>query len=465
MFEKIFKIKERKTNIITEILAGITIFATGAYVLAVIPAMLSNTGLCKESVFVATCLGSGLLTIAMGIIANIPVLMAPGLGITAYFAVVTGSHGNIDSTSAIFGVLIAGVILMLLTITNTRRFLFNSIPLCLKNALMAGIGLFIMMIGMKVANLVVVQANICPSQILELAYHGSNNVGINLTSLNWNLALGDIKQSSVLLSLIGLLITTVMIMLRINGAILIGLILTTIIGIPMGVTNIDNLNFSKSNLHSITYFDGLTFDIAILKKLITNASVISVSCIFAFIGLMDNSTNLMAVTSQIGMNDIANENNINSTKKAMLVDSIGVCIASFLGIPFFVYYLESLAGIGAGGRTGLTAITVGILFILALILSPIFLMIPPSATAPALIIVGIMVISSVTKYLAVSDFSDSFPSILAMALMPFTFNIADSVSGGVIYYVLLKIFQKKHKDVHWIMYIFTVLIVARYVLL
>lgn len=458
MLEKIFKLEEHGTNAYTEILAGLTIFATSAYVLAVVPSMLSGTDLNRESIFLAVCLGSGLLTILMGCVANLPVLMAPGLGITAYFAVVANKSGGMSSEAALAGILISGIILFTLTLTNARRVLFDSIPQCLKNALMAGIGFFLVMIGLKVSNLISIQTHLAPETIFML----QNSAGdTNLSSVEWNLALGSLGQPGTMLTLIGIAITSVLVMLQIKSAILIGLIATTIIGIPMGLTNIHDINFSLPHLSNMNISN---FSIDTFIKYLFDMGVLSVACIFTFIGLMDNSTNLMSIISQVRTSDkqkIANK----EARKAMLIDSVGINLASFLGIPFFIYYLESFAGISIGGRTGLTALTVGILFLLSLILSPIFLIIPTAATAPVLIVVGIFIISGFLKHLVISDFAEAFPSLLAMTLMPFTFNIADSVSGGVVFYMLLKIFQKKYKEIHWIMYLFTLLIIMRYIFL
>ena len=457
MIERIFRLRENGSNFYTEILAGLTIFATSAYVLAVIPSMLSGTNLNREAVFLAVCLGSGLLTIVMGCLTNLPVLMAPGLGITAYFSVVANQNGGIGSEAALVGILLSGIVIFILTISNGRRALFNSIPLCLKNALMAGVGMFIIMVGLKVSNLITVQAHLSPVTMSALQ---SSSGHINLSSLEWNLAVGYLRQPAALLTLIGLAITAIMIMFQVKGAILISLIITTLLGIPLGLTNIHNINFSLPNINNLS-LGNFNFDLGM--KYFLDAGVLSVACVFAFIGLMDNSTNLMTIISQVRSSD--KNQAIRVTKKAMLVDAVGINLASFLGIPFFVYYLESLAGISVGGRTWLTALTVGMLFLLSLVLSPIFLIIPTAATAPALIIIGIFVISSMVQHLNLNDFSESFPALFTMVLMPFTFNIADSISGGVIFYMLLKLFQKKYKEISWIMYIFALLIIARYVFL
>ncbi|EKE01854.1 MAG: hypothetical protein ACD_21C00034G0008 [uncultured bacterium] len=451
MLNKIFKLNKHSTTVSTEILAGITTFITMAYVLAVMPSMLAGTGMDKEAVFFATCLSAGLVTIAMGLFVNLPIALAPGMGLGAYFAVIAAQNGGIPWPIALGAVFISGIIFLLLTITRIRQILVDAIPNSLKHAMTIGIGLFITLIGLKMSHVVRVVTHLGSSLNDITASHGV----ANLSFFEWDLALGNFTSPDTLLALIGLIITSSLIALRVRGAILLGIVVSTLIGIPLGLTNIYGIHLG---LPSWTDFNIGSMDL----KGAFNLGLISIIFTFTFVGLMDTFGTLVSTTNQAG---IVTDKNAKSGSsligKAMFVDAAGACFGAFLGVPALTVYLESMAGISAGGKTGLTAVTTGVLFLLALVLSSLFIIIPNAATAPALILVGVFMISSV-QHIDFQDFSEGVPAFLTMVIMPFTYSIANGISAGIIFYVLLKVLTGKWRKVHWMMYVLAALVVFQY---
>lgn len=449
MLNKIFKLDQCSTSVTTEILAGVTTFITMAYVLAVMPAMLASTGMDKEAVFFATCLSVGLVTILMGVAVNFPVALAPGLGLGAYFATVAAEHGGIPWQIALGAVFISGVIFLVLTLTRIRQILVDAIPDSLKHALTIGIGLFITLIGLKMSHLVVVTTHLGPSL---------NEIGLShgiatLSFFEWDLALGNFTNASTLLALIGLVVTSALIGLQVRGAILLGIIITTIVGIPMGLTDIHHIHFG---LPAISNLNIGAVDI----KSALNFSLLSLIFTFTFVGLLDTFGTLVSTADKAGI--LGKENSSKIIGKAMLVDSLGTCFGAFLGVPSLVVYLESMSGISAGGKTGLTAVTTGVLFLLSLALSSLFILIPAAATAPVLILIGVFMIASVHQ-IDFKDFTEGFPAFLTIIIMPFTYSIANGISAGILFYVLLKSITGKWRDIHWMTYVLTGLIIFRFV--
>ena len=449
MLNKIFKLEERGTTVSTEILAGITTFITMAYVLAVIPAMLSQTGMSKEALFFATCLSAGIVTIVMGFSVNFPIALAPGMGLGAYFATIATMPDGIPWETALGIAFIAGIVFLILTITRIRQILVEAIPDSLKHALTIGIGFFITMIGLKISNLVVVSTHLGPS--LE-AITASKGVA-NLSFFEWDLKLGSFTQPDALLAIIGLATTSALIALRVRGAILLGVIASTIIGIPLGLTNINSISFSLPSLGSLNIgtmdLKG-AFDVAFIPLIFT----------FTFVGLMDTFGALVSTANRAGI--LREKNSSKLIGRAMFVDSAGACLGAYLGVPCLTVYIESMSGISAGGRTGLTAITTGILFLLSLALGSLFILIPNAATAPVLILVGLFMISSVNE-INFQDFTEGIPAFLTIIIMPFTYSITNGISAGIVFYVLLKVVTGKWRNVHWMMYLLMLLITARFV--
>jgi len=449
--ERLFKLKEHGTNVRTEIIAGFTTFMTMAYILVVNNIFLGpdGAGIPAEGVFFATAVGAGLVTILMGLFVNIPVALAPGMGLNAYFmAVVLGSNGEITWQTALGAVFISGIIFIILTVTKVRQMLVEAVPDSLKMAITAGIGLFITIIGMKLSN--IVQASVTPGAESTL-----------VPGPLFNLSLGNfLENRDTLLALIGLLIIGVLMVAKIKGALLIGIIVTTLIGIPLGVTDVSSL----SNANWIPSFDNL----AVGKLDIMGAlgvGIIEIIFIFTFVELFDTFGTLIGTTTRAG---ILSENNKKEGEKkigrAMLVDAAGVSGGALLGTSTITAYIESNSGIEEGGRTGLTAVTTGILFLLALLIAPLALLVPSAATAPALIVVGVLMISQVRK-IEWDNFVAAFSAFLTIVMMPFTNSIANGISFGIVSYTLLalagNLFTKNKVNIHWLMWVLTGLIIAR----
>jgi adenine/guanine/hypoxanthine permease len=449
MLNKIFKLDENTTTVSTEVLAGITTFITMAYVLAVMPAMLAGTGMDKGAVFFATCLSAGIISIAMGFFANLPVALAPGMGLGAYFATVAAQNGGIPWQIALGAVFISGAILFILTVTRIRQILVEAIPSSLKYALTIGIGIFITLIGLKMSHLVEVVTHLGPS-LKEM--HNSNGI-MHLSFFEWDLALGNFANSDTLLALVGLAITSALVALRVKGAFLIGIIISALIGIPLGLTNIHSIHFGLPEWSSLNLY---AMDI----KGVLNVGMISVIFTFTFVALMDTFGTLISTAQKAGV--LEKENGKRLISRAMFVDSLGACFGAFLGAPTLTEYLESIVGISAGGKTGLTAVTTGIFFLLSLALSSLFISIPAAATAPALILLGSFMISSV-QHIDFQDFSEGLPAFLTIVIMPFTYSIANGISAGIVFYVLLKLVTGKWRKIHWMMYLLTALIALRFV--
>ena len=451
MFEKLFKLKEKGTDIPTEVLAGLTTFLTMAYILAVNPSILSTTGMSRDAIFFATCVGAGLVTILMGLFVNFPLALAPGMGINAYFAVVASPHGGIPWRVALGAVFISGLIFLVLTVTRVRQMLVEAIPNSLKHAITIGIGLLITMIGVKLSHLTIASLHLGPSLAEVTASKGFGA----LRYFEWDLTMGRITQPDTLLALIGLVLTALLIARKVRGAILIGILATTLLGIPLGVTRIDQFAFAWPS------FQNLNVGALDLKGAF-DLGIVSVVLTFTFVELFDTFGTLIGTANKAGLLDEHGRSPLIG--KAMLVDAAGVSLGACLGTSTITSYVESAAGISAGGKTGLTAVITGLLFLAALVLAPFFMLVPDAATAPALILVGVLMMSSV-RAIDFEDFTEAFPAFLTFTLMPFTYNIANGISGGIVFYTLLKVVTGKAKSVHWMMYALSALILWRYLTL
>lgn len=455
MLENLFKLREHKTNVRTEIIAGLTTFMTMAYILFLNPVILSGTGMNKDGIFFATAVGAGLVTLAMGLLVNFPIALAPGMGLNAYFAAVAAAKVGMPWPIALGAVFISGIIFIILTVTKVRQMLVVAVPNSMKRAITVGIGLFITLIGLKLSQLMIVKAGpLIPPTLSAL----QKPDGIaTLKYFEWNIFIGSFSDPSAVLAFIGLLITAILMARKVKGALLIGIILTTVIGIPMKVTQIP-AHFVPFALPHLAHLTVGKLDVmgAI------HYGLLDVIFTFTFVELFDTFGTLVGTADKAGLLD----KNGQSPKigKAMLVDAFGVSLGAFLGTSTITAFVESTAGIGEGGRTGLTAVTTGIMFLLALILAPIAGLIPDAATAPALIIVGVLMVSAV-KDINFNDFTEGLPAFLTMVLMPFTYSIANGVSAGIIFYTALKVVTGKAKQVHWLMYILFFLVLARYLFL
>ncbi|MBD2865821.1 NCS2 family permease [Paenibacillus oceani] len=455
--DRYFRLKENGTTVRTEIIAGLTTFMTMAYILFVNTLFLgeNGAGIPNEGVFFATAVGAGLVTLAMGLFVNIPVALAPGMGLNAYFmTVVLTSNGAITWQTALGAVFLSGIVFIILTVTKVRQMLLRAVPHNLKIAITVGIGLFITIIGAKLANIMMVSVN--PGTDV--------NATPVLNSNQFNIVMGDfIHNKDTGLALIALILIAVLMVLRVKGALLIGIVAATLIGIPMGVTNVSGL----SGASWLPSFDNL----AVGKLDIMGAfgvGIIEIILIFTFVELFDTFGTLVGTASRAGiLKD--KEKGEKKVGKAMLVDAAGVSTGALLGTSTITAYVESASGVAEGGRTGLTAVTTGVLFILALFIAPLALIVPSAATAPALIIVGVLMMSQV-KEIEWDNFFEAFPAFLTIVMMPFTNSIANGISFGVVSYTLLAIisnlvFPKRRVPVHWLLWVISILIVIRYMFL
>ncbi len=454
MIEKLFKLAAYKTSVKTEIIAGITTFMTMAYILFLNPNILSSTGMDKGAVFFATAIAAGIVTISMGLVANFPIALAPGMGLNAFFATVALQGVGMPWPVALGAVFISGVIFILLTVTKVRQILVIAVPGSLKVAITVGIGLFITVIGLKLSEIMVASASVIPPTLAKMQETGGK---AGLMFFEWNIGFGSLRNPAMLLCLIGLLITAALMALRIKGSLLIGIIITTIIGIPMGVTQIAT-GFSPIALPDFSHLAVGALDI----KGALNMGIWTVVFTFTFVELFDTFGTLVGTANKAGLID--KEGKSPKIGKAMLVDAFGVSFGAFMGTSTVTAYVESAAGISEGGRTGLTAVTTGILFLFALILAPLATLIPNAATAPALIIVGLLMVSSI-KEIDFEDFTEGFPAFMTFIMMPFTYSIANGVAAGIIFYTILKVLTGKYKNIHWMMYLLFVLVVVRYIFL
>jgi len=407
--EKFFKLKERKTTVKIEVMAGITTFLTMAYILAVNPGILSDTGMQFSKVFSATAISSAIATLIMALMANLPFALAPGMGLNAFLAYTVVLGMGYSWQFALTAVFVEGIIFIILTFVNVREAIINSIPDNIKKAIGVGIGLFIAFIGLQNAGIIV--------------------DGATLVSLNPTWLKGDAG-----LALLGLLITGVLLAFKVQGALLIGIIATTIIGIPFGITKYAGGSYVPPAPYFFPFEWSQVFTVDFVIIMFT----------FLFVDMFDTVGTLIGCATKADM--IKPDGTIPNVKEALFADSVGTTVGAVLGTSTVTTFVESSAGVVEGGRTGLTALVVAILFLLSLFLEPLFGSIPSAATAPALILVGVFMITPVTK-IEWEDMTEAIPAFLTIIFMVVAYSIADGIMFGVVSYVLLKLFSKKLKDI------------------
>ncbi|ASW41997.1 NCS2 family permease [Clostridium isatidis] len=449
--EKFFKLKENGTDLKTELSAGLTTFLTMAYILFVNPSMLSLTGMDKGAVFVATILASAIGTLVMGLVANVPFAQAPGMGLNALFTFTVVLGLGFTWQQALAMVFICGIINIIITTTKLRKMIIQAIPESLQYAISGGIGLFIAYLGLKSA------------RFINFTVEPANAIAEGAVYFDAVPSLTVFKDPVAVLALIGLIITIILMLLNVKGSILIGIILTTIIGIFNGVTQVpdfSSIDFGVPSL-SPTFLKldiaGLFSDPSKIFLVLTTIFSFSLSDTFDTIGTF------LGTGRKAGIFDAEDEKLFNEgvgsksrLDKALFADAIATSTGALLGTSNTTTYVESAAGIGQGGRTGLTSVTVAVLFLLSLFLSPIIGMVPGAATAPALIVVGVLMMDSI-KNIEWGEFEVAVPAFLVVTFMPFTFSITNGIAAGFIGYCIVKIFKKEAKDVHPIMYIVTLL--------
>ncbi len=430
MLDKFFKITENGSSVKTELLAGVTTFMTMAYILAVNPGILSATGMDINAVFTATALSALIATLVMALVAKLPFALAPGMGLNAFFAfsVVLGmGHSWQMALTAVF---LEGLIFIALTLLNVREWIVDAIPMPLKHAISAGIGLFIAFIGLQNAGVIVDKEFILVS-------------------------LGDLKTAPVALMLAGVVISAVLLTLKVRGALLIGIFAVTLAGIPLGVTQLPSGALVSTPPSLAPIFWKLDF------SQVFSMDMLIILFTFLFVDMFDTIGTLVGVSDKAGLLD--KNGKIPNAKAAFMADAIGTTAGAMLGTSTVTAYVESASGVAEGGRTGLTALSTAGMFLLALFLSPIFLMVPAAATAPTLLIVGYFMMSPVLK-INFESVEEGFPAFVTIVMMPLTYSIADGIVFGLLAYVAIQVLTGKVKKLSPMMIILAALFIVKLVI-
>ena len=452
--EKFFKLKENNTTVKTEIAAGVTTFMTMAYILAVNPSILGDAGMDTNAVLLATALASFFATTIMALYANLPFALSAGMGLNAYLAYTVVLGQGVTWQTALFAVFIEGIIFIVLSLTNVREAIFNAIPLALKRAVSVGIGLFIAFIGLQNAGLAVDSSTL-----------------VTITNFTENFSTSGI---CALLAVIGLLIMAVLYIKNVPGSILVGIVITWLLGMICQIIGIYVPNpeagfyslfpsgIVSADFSALGETFGACFTVDLDALGIFNFIVIIFS--FLFVDLFDTLGTLIGVSTKAGMLD--KDGRLPAIRPALMSDAIGTTAGAILGTSTVTTFVESSAGVAAGGRTGLTALTTGLLFLLATLFSPLFTAIPSFATAPALILVGFLMFESITELkFSADNLSETIPAYLCILAMPLFYSISEGICFGVISFVILNVVTGKKKNVAPLMYILAVLFVLKYIFL
>ncbi len=454
MLDKIFKLKENKTNVKTEITAGITTFMTMAYILAVNPSILSAAGMDSTAVLLATCIASFIGTACMALMANMPFALSAGMGLNAFLAYTVVQGFGYPWQVALFAVFIEGIIFIILSLTNVREAIFNAIPLSLKHAVSVGIGLFIAFIGLQNAGLSV----------------ANSSTLVSIVSFTENFSTAGI---CALLALVGTVLTATLYIKNVKGSILIGILATWVIGILCQLVGIYTPDaeggyysllptFAMTDFSKLGETFGQCFNIDFSGVGIFNFIVIVFS--FLFVDLFDTLGTLIGVSAKSNMLD--KDGRLPRIKSALMADAIGTTAGAVLGTSTVTTFVESSAGVAGGGRTGLTSMTTAVLFLISMLFAPIFTAIPSFATAPALLIVGFLMFTNITQMkLTDKNYNTAIPAYLCIIAMPLFYSISEGISIGVISYVIINLICKKAKEINPIMYVLAVLFVLKYIFL
>ena len=451
--ENFFKLKEHGTDVKTEVIAGLTTFMTMAYILAVNPSILGATGMDTGAIFTATALASAIGSFCMALFANLPFVLSAGMGLNAYFAYTVVLGMGYSWEVALTAVFVEGIIFIILSLTNVREAIFNAIPASLKVAVSVGIGLFITFIGLQNAHIVV---------------DGSTLVG--LFSFNGSVKAGTFQSEgiTVVLALIGLLITAFLVIKNVKGNILLGILITWVLGIICQLTGLYVPN-AEAGFYSLIPSGIISAPASVAPTLfkmdfsaIASLNFVVVVFAFLFVDLFDTLGTLIGCATKANMLD--KEGKLPGIKGALMADAVGTTVGACLGTSTITTFVESSSGIAEGGRTGLTSIVSGLLFILALFFSPVFLAIPSFATAPALIVVGFFMMQSVAK-INWSDMLEAIPAFICIFAMPFMYSISEGISFGVISFVVLNAVAGKAKKITPLMWVLAVLFILKYIFL
>ena len=427
MLKKLFGFNQNETTVRTEIMAGITTFLTMAYILAVNPNILSETGMDKGALFTTTVIMSAVATIFMGIYAKLPLALAPGMGLNAFFAYSVCMIMGYSWQFALTAVFLEGLVFILLTATNLREKIVDVIPDTLKNAISAGIGLYIAFIGLKSSEIIV-------------------NNEATLVSL------GNIASGSALLGVIGIILTSVMLVKNVKGALLFGILITTLVGIPLGVTNISGVFSVPPTVEPIF----MKFE---WSNIFTKDMVIIVFTLL-FVDLFDCIGTVIGVTTRAGM---VKNGKIPRLKEIFMVDSVSTAAGAVMGTSTVAVYVESAAGVNEGGRSGLTAFVTGVCFLVALFFAPLFLAIPAAATAPVLVLVGLMMMASVLK-VDFSNYAEAVPAFICIIFMPLSYSISDGIVLGHLSYIFINLLCGNYKKMTIGMYILAAFFLLKFIM-
>ena len=425
--EEYFEFRKLRTTWRTEIVAGITTFITMAYIVLVNPAILHDAGMPLTAVTAATCLSAAFGSVLMGVFARYPIALAPGMGLNAYFTYVVVKGMGVPWQAALGAVFMSGIVFMLLTLVGVRQMILSAIPTELYSAVAAGVGIFIAFIGLK-------------------------NGGLIVANSATFVTLGNLRSASAAVSVFGLIVIAVLLSKKISGAILIGIASSTVLGLALGLTKWHPVSYALGDLTATA----LKLDLRSTVKF----GFWEIIFVFLFVDLFDNLGTLVAVGREAGLVD--EKNQIPRLNRILLCDSMATIVSSLVGTSTVVSYIESAAGVEAGGRSGVTAIVTGILFILSLFALPLVAAIPTAATAPALIIVGSLMMAHGAE-IEWRKPTVAIPSFLTMVMIPLTFSIANGLAFGFVAYSLIKIGTGEGGKVHWLVYILTALFIARFV--
>lgn len=426
MLTKLFGFDPRVSTLRTEVMAGVTTFLTMAYILAVNPSILSETGMDRGAVFTTTVVMAGLATILMGLYAKLPLALAPGMGLNAFFAYTVCTVMGYSWQFALTAVFLEGLLFIVLTLTHLRERIVDVIPDTLKKAISAGIGLYIAFIGLKSAGIIV-------------------DNGATLVCL------GDITRGGALLGIVGIGITSVLLVKRVKGALLFGILATTLVGIPLGVTGYHGVVSLPPSIRPIF----MQFE---WEHILTRDMAVVVFT-FLFVDLFDCIGTVIGVTERAGM---VKGGKIPRLKQVFVVDSVATTVGAVMGTSTVAVYVESAAGVNEGGRSGLTAFTTGVCFLLALFLAPLFLSIPAAATTPVLVLVGLMMMSSVLE-VNFADYSEAIPAFVCILFMPLCYSISDGIVLGHLCYIFVNVMSGNHRKVSWGMLMLAALFLLKFI--
>lgn len=431
MLEKVFRLRENGTTVRTEVAAGITTFMTMSYIIFVNPSIVSETGMPFQAVLIATCLASAITCLLMAFLANYPFALAPGMGLNAYFTYSVVLGMGVPWQTALGAVFVSGAIFFVLSVSRVREHILHAIPESVRHGIAAGIGGFIALIGLQ-------------------------NAGIVVSNPATMVGLGSFRSPGTALAALGIVITGWLMARRVTGAILLGIVIVTVLGIPFGITSIPT---AIIEVPTMSVWEPIFAKLDIMGAL--NLGLVTIVFAFLFVDMFDTLGTLTGVALQGGFLD--DKGRLPRGHRAMYADSIGTMTGAVFGTPTVTTYIESATGVAAGGRTGLTTAVVALGFLVALFFGPVIGIVPAVATAPALVIVGSLMMGSVAR-IKWDDYTEAIPAFLALVGMPFTYSIANGIALGFVAYGALKLLSGRAREAHWIVYVLAVLFVVKFML-